>query len=117
MNSSESSLTIIDEIEASLHQDLIEAFLRLFLELSKNAQLLFTTHNQELLDSGLILDDEVWFCTKTQNGNSVYNSISDFTGFRKEVSRKKLYQAGKFGGLPNIDIQGLKELFYGKKKD
>ena len=117
VNSSESSLTIIDEIEASLHQDLIEAFLRLFLELSKNAQLLFTTHNQELLDSGLILDDEVWFCTKTQNGNSVYNSISDFTGFRKEVSRKKLYQAGKFGGLPNIDIQGLKELFYGKKKD
>ncbi len=117
VNSTESSLSIIDEIEASLHQDLIEAFLRLFLELSKNAQLLFTTHNQELLDSGLILDDEVWFCTKTQNGNSVYNSISDFKGFRKEVSRKKLYQAGKFGGLPNIDIQGLKELFYGKKKD
>lgn len=115
--STKSSLAIIDEIEASLHQDLVEAFLRLFLELSQNAQLLFTTHNQELLDSGLILDDEVWFCTKTQDGNSVYSSISDFTGFRKEVSRKKLYQAGKFGGLPNIDIQGLKELFYGKKTD
>lgn len=117
VDSSSSSMAIIDELESSLHQDLVEAFLRLFLELSKNSQLLFTTHNQELLDSSLLLDDEVWFCNKTDDGNSEYNSISDYTGIRKETSRKKLYQAGKFGALPNIDIQKLKDLFNGTNKE
>lgn len=111
VDSCATSMAIIDELESSLHQDLVEVFLRLFLELSSNSQLLFTTHNQELLDSGLLLDDEVWFCGKTENGNSVYDSISDYSGIRKETSRKKLYQAGKFGALPNIDIQKLKDLF------
>ena len=109
-------MSIIDELESSLHQDLVEAFLRLFLELSKDSQLLFTTHNQELLESGLLIDDEVWFCGKTETGNSVYSSISDYSGIRKETSRKKLYQAGKFGALPNIDIQKLKELFNGESE-
>ena len=111
VDSCSTSMAIIDEVESSLHQDLIETFLRLFLELSTTSQILFTTHNQELLDSGLLLDDEVWFCGKTENGNSVYDSISDYSGIRKETSRKKLYQAGKFGALPNIDIQKLKDLF------
>lgn len=114
VDSCATSMAIIDELESSLHQDLVEAFLRLFLELSKDSQLLFTTHNQELLDSGLLLDDEVWFCGKTEKGNSVYDSISDYSGLRKETSRKKLYQAGKFGALPNIDIQRLKDLFNGQ---
>lgn len=114
VDSCATSMAIIDELESSLHQDLVEAFLRLFLELSKDSQLLFTTHNQELLDSGLLLDDEVWFCGKTEKGNSVYDSISDYSGLRKETSRKKLYQAGKFGALPNIDIQKLKDLFNGQ---
>ncbi len=112
-----SSIAIIDELESSLHQDLVEAFLRLFIELSKKSQLLFTTHNQELLDSGLLLDDEIWFCGKTENGNSIYDSVSDYSGIRKETSRKKLYQAGKFGALPNIDIQKLKDLFNGKSEE
>ena len=62
--------------------------MRLFLELSTTSQILFTTHNQELLDSGLLIDDEIWFCSKTNDGNSVYDSISDYTGLRKETSRK-----------------------------
>ena len=117
VESSHSSMTIIDELESSLHQDLVESFLRLFLELSNDSQLLFTTHNQDFLDSGLLLDDEVWFCGKTETGNSVYSSISDYPGIRKETSRKKLYQAGKFGALPNIDIQKLKDLFNGKSEE
>ncbi|UTC64125.1 ATP-binding protein [Treponema sp. OMZ 788] len=104
-----------DELESSLHQELIELFLDLFLEISDHSQLLFTTHNQDLLDSGLLRDDEVWFCYKTQEGNSVYNSITDYKGIRKETSRKKLYNADTFGALPNININLLKELFYAEK--
>ena len=110
-----SSVLMIDEIESSLHQSLLETFLQLFLEISDDSQLLFTTHNLDLLDSDLLRDDEVWFCFKTDKGNSIYNSITDYKGIRKEASRKKLYMADKFGALPIIDMQKLKGLFNAKK--
>lgn len=111
----EPSFCVIDELESSLHQELLEMFIQLFLECSEESQLLFTSHNQELLDSGLLRDDEIWFCNKTSTGGSKYNSIVDYTGIRKETSRKKLYQADKFGALPNVDINSLRELFCVKK--
>ena len=111
----EPSLCIIDELESSLHQELLEMFIQLFLESSTDSQLLFTSHNQELLDSGLLRDDEIWFCNKDSDGGSKYNSIVDYTGIRKETSRKKLYRADKFGALPNVDMNALRELFRGKK--
>lgn len=117
--STKDSLLIIDELESSLHQLLLETFIEAFLRIStkteSDSQLLFTTHNQELLDSGLLRDDEVWFCYKDDNGGSIYNSITDFKGVRKEVSRKRLYQSGKFGALPNLDINTLVEKFSAKK--
>ncbi len=110
-----SSILLIDELETSFHQELVEMFLQIFIEASENSQLIFSTHNQDLLDSGLLRDDEVWFCYKTPSGNSKYNSITDYKGIRKNVSRKKLYKADKFGALPNININALKELFFATK--
>lgn len=110
-----SSFLIIDELESSLHETIVETFLETFLTVSaaekKDSQLIFTTQDQELLDSGLLRDDEIWFCYKDDSGGSIYNSITDFIGIRKDSSRKKLYQAGKFGALPNIDTQKLMEQF------
>ena len=51
----------------------------------------------------------------TDKGNSVYNSITDYTGIRKGVSRKKLYNADKFGALPLVNVNVLKELLYAEK--
>lgn len=108
---SDSSVLIVDELERSLHPDIVEAFLKLVLEISGDSQLLFVTHNQDLLDSDLLRDDEVWFCYKTDKGNSIYRSIISYTGIRKEASRKKLYKSGKFGSLPSIDYESLRSLF------
>jgi AAA15 family ATPase/GTPase len=63
---------------------------------------LFTSHNIELLDSGLLRDDEIWFIEKGNDGSSEYRSIAEYTGIRKETSRKKLYKAGKFGAWPIV---------------
>ena len=111
----EPSMCIIDELESSLHQELLEMFIQLFLESSEESQLLFTSHNQDLLDSGLLRDDEIWFCNKASDGSSKYSSITDYTGIRKETSRKKLYQADKFGALPNVNMNALRELFRATK--
>ena len=109
------AICIIDELESSLHQELLEMFIQLFLESSEESQLLFTSHNQDLLDSGLLRDDEIWFCNKASDGSSKYTSITDYTGIRKETSRKKLYQADKFGALPNVNMNALRELFRATK--
>ena len=63
----------------------------------------------------LLRDDEIWFCNKASDGSSKYSSITDYTGIRKETSRKKLYQADKFGALPNVNMNALRELFRATK--
>ncbi|HCC36798.1 MAG TPA: hypothetical protein DEQ14_03850 [Treponema sp.] len=97
-----SKLLCIDELESSLHQELTEFFLKTFLENSTCSQMLFTTHNLDLLDSELLTDDGVWFAEKAEDGGSEYSSIIEYKGIRKKVSRKKLYKAGKFGAIPIV---------------
>jgi AAA15 family ATPase/GTPase len=91
----------IDEIESSLHDDLIEFFIRSFIENTKESQLLFTTHNQNLLDSPLLRNDEVWFAQKDNNGGSEFFSLVEFSDIPENVSRRELYKAGAFGALPH----------------
>jgi AAA15 family ATPase/GTPase len=90
----------IDELESSLHDDLIEFFIRSFIENTKESQLLFTTHNQTLLDSPFLRDDEVWFVQKDNNGGSEFFSLAEFEDVPTNVSRRELYKAGAFGALP-----------------
>ncbi len=103
-----SKLLCIDELESSLHQELTEFFLKTFLENSTCSQMLFTTHNLDLLDSELLLDskllvnDGIWFAEKAKDGSSEYSSFIEYKGIRKDASRKKLYEAGKFGAIPNV---------------
>jgi predicted ATPase len=99
----------IDEIESSLHDDLLMFFIKTFLENSKQSQLLFTTHNQNLLDSDLLQDDEIWFVQKTKKGPSEIFSLVDFKDVPENVSRRELYKAGAFGALPFIKDYALCE--------
>jgi AAA15 family ATPase/GTPase len=90
----------IDEIESSLHDDLLDFFIHAFIENAKESQLLFTTHNQNLLDSVLLRNDEVWFVQKDNNGESEFFSLAEFKDVPENVSRRELYKAGAFGALP-----------------
>jgi AAA15 family ATPase/GTPase len=96
----ESKFLCIDEIEASLHDDLIEYYIKSFLTNSVNSQMIFTTHNQNLLDSELLRNDEIWFAEKGGDGGSKFYSLAEFKGLKKGVSRRELYKAGRFGALP-----------------
>jgi AAA15 family ATPase/GTPase len=90
----------IDEIESSLHDDLLDFFIRTFIENTKSSQLIFTTHNQNLLDSALLRNDEVWFAQKNNSGGSEFFSLVEFEDIPENVSRRELYKAGSFGALP-----------------
>lgn len=94
----------IDEIGSALHPLLVIHFIREFLEHSKSAQLLITTHNMSLLNEKDILRrDAIWITEKGEDGSTELSSVADFTEFRKELSYFNYYKQGKFGGVPNID--------------
>ncbi len=92
----------IDEIESSLHPDLFNHFLKLFLVNSKNSQLLFTTHNINLLtEKDIIRKDAIWFTEKQEDGSTELFSLADFD-IRNDLSFINAYKIGKFGAKPNL---------------
>ena len=92
----------IDEIEASLHESLQNFIIKTFLNHSSGSQIIFTTHNQKLMDSGLLSDDSIWLVEKGEDGGSTYKCLAHRPGIRKATSRMKLYEDGKLGALPKF---------------
>ncbi|RLD79306.1 MAG: ATP-binding protein [Bacteroidetes bacterium] len=103
----DSSVLNIDELENSLHPDLVNHFINTFLYHSKKedsqSQFIFTTHNVGLLAEDFVRKDIVWFTEKDEDGSTNLFSLNDFD-IRKNLSFLKAYQAGKFGAVPNLGI-------------
>lgn len=61
----------IDEIETSIHYELLSYFIRVFLVNSKkHSQLIMTTHDINLLDENYIRRDTIWFTDKNDCGET-----------------------------------------------
>jgi hypothetical protein len=93
---------LIDEIDTSLHSNLVEFIINLF-HASKKAQLIFTTHNTNLLNLRKIRKDQVFFVNKLQNGSSDLYSLFDYKDFRENMDAEKGYLQGRFDAIPFID--------------
>ena len=103
---------IIDELEIKLHPLLCRYLIKLFHDPqinTKSAQLIFTTHNTQLLDQELFRRDQIWFTEKNPetNNTSLY-SLTEFSP-RKDKSLERGYLSGKYGGLPFINEATLDE--------
>ena len=101
----EERLLCIDELETSLHPDLMKFFLQLFLINSQDSQLLMTTHNLPLLENAdFIRRDALWFCEKNEHGAVDLFSAADFDTnvLRKDASISSAYRSGRLGARPNI---------------
>ena len=94
----------VDELEARLHPLLTKALVGLFNSSAntKNAQLIFATHDEGLLDPKHIRRDQVWFVEKDDFGASRLYSLAEFKGVRKEAKFAKEYLLGQFGGVPHV---------------
>jgi len=95
---------IIDEMDARLHPLLTRFILSLFNSPAndKNAQLIFATHDTNLLNNKLFRRDQIWFTEKDQYGVSNLYSLIELQGVRKEASFGKDYILGKYGAIPFI---------------
>jgi len=93
---------LYDEIERNIHYDLLIHYLSLFMMNSEASQLIFTTHDQLLLDEDFIRRDMVWFTAKSkETGGTELYSAADF-GLHKNLSLYKAYKVGKLGAKPEL---------------
>ncbi len=93
---------LYDEIERNIHYDLLIHYLSLFMMNSQASQLIFTTHDQLLLDEDFIRRDMVWFTAKSkETGGTELYSAADF-GLHKNLSLYKAYKVGKLGAKPEL---------------
>ena len=90
---------VIDELERSLHPNLVRLFIENFLETDNRSQLIFTTHESTLLDLTLLRRDEVWLVEKSQSGASEAYSLEEFKP-RHDLDIRKGYLQGRFGAIP-----------------
>ncbi len=93
---------MIDEIDSSLHPELVLHFINTFLANSKEAQLVCTTHDINILsEQDNLRKDIIWFTEKSEYGATELYSMADFK-HRKELSFINAYKAGKFGARPKL---------------
>ncbi len=105
----------MDELENSMHPFMAELIIKLFNDPRVNkrdAQLIFSTHNINLMTPELLRRDQIWFTEKQQGATKLY-SLDDFD--KKKVKPQspfnQWYAEGRFGAIPSINYQRIVELF------
>ena len=67
-----------------------------------NSQLIFNTHDTNLLDLNILRRDQIWFTEKNvDTGESTLYPLSDFS-VRKQENIEKGYLLGRYGAVPFI---------------
>lgn len=96
---------VIDEIDSGLHPMLVRHLVGIFNNKETNpngAQLIFNTHDIDLLDLEFLRRDQIYFVEKNnRTGASDLYALSDFSP-RKSEKVQKGYMLGRYGAIPNI---------------
>ncbi|MFR5631485.1 MAG: AAA family ATPase [Monoglobales bacterium] len=97
---------LVDEIDRELHPLLAEFVISKFQSPESNpghAQLIFTTHDTELLNMEILRKDQVYFVDKDrENGVSELFNLTELP-VRTNDNIRKAYLAGKYGAVPDVD--------------
>lgn len=100
----EGSVFVADELDAKLHSNLVCEIVRLFhskVTNPKNAQLIFNTHDTNLLSPDNFRRDQVWFIEKDRYGAATLFSLADFK-VRSGESFERNYVQGRYGAIPYL---------------
>ena len=109
------SLLLADELDASLHPDLVRRLVRLFQEPETNpllAQLVFNSHDPALMGDGIgvrsLGRDQIWFTEKLDDGSTRLYPLSEH-GPRKSEAVAKRYLEGRYGARPILMDGGFED--------
>lgn len=107
---------IVDEIDSRLHPTLTRNLIALYNSLDSNtfkSQLIFSTHDINLLSKDIFRRDQIWFVEKDSYGASTIYSLVEYK-VRNDASFQKNYINGRYGAIPflgdfNSVLQGSNE--------
>lgn len=111
-------IVVVDELDARLHPLITFEIIKLFNSRATNphhAQLIFTTHDTNLLSGKLFRRDQIWFTEKSAQGATALYSLVEYklddnTKVRNDASYEKNYIEGRYGAIPYIgDLRQLIE--------
>jgi hypothetical protein len=95
---------VVDELDRSLHPHLSTHLVRTFNDPAanpRNAQLIFNTHDTNLLDAGILRRDQVWFTERADDGATHLFPLTDFRA-RKYENLERGYLQGRYGAVPAV---------------
>ena len=95
---------MVDELDARLHPLITRAIIGLFNSKEtnpQNAQLIFATHDINLLSKDVFRRDQIWFMEKDQFGATHLYSLVEYK-VRNDASFASDYIHGKYGAIPFI---------------
>ncbi|WP_253860566.1 AAA family ATPase [Microcystis aeruginosa] len=96
---------VIDELDARLHPLMTRSIIELFNSQKtnpKNAQLIFTTHDINLLSHKFLRRDQIWFTEKNHQGATDLYSLVEFADINNNNTFEKDYIQGRYGAIPFI---------------
>lgn len=105
---------LMDEFDMGLHTRLADFILDL-IHASESSQLLFTSHNTNLIDVKRLRRDQIVFVNKSEDGATEVYSLFDFKDFRENMDAEKGYIQGRFDAVPYVDssVASIKQLLEG----
>ncbi len=92
-----------DEIDANFHPTLLKKLVSLFNNPQVNkagAQLLFTSHDTNLMDPAIMRRDQFYFTEKNILEETHLYSLADLKGIRNNADFSRQYLSGYYGALP-----------------
>lgn len=101
----QNKIIVFDELEIGFHPILSRKIVELFLGHKNKAQLLFTTHNTNLLDLELFRRDQIYFASRTEQTDfkTVIKSLGEIPAIRKSADIEKAYLEGKYSDAPTYE--------------
>jgi uncharacterized protein len=100
----EGEILIIDEFDARLHPLISLAIVKLFNSKESNpnnAQLIFMTHDTNLLNNKIFRRDQIWFTEKNRYSATDLYSLAEYK-IRNDASFESDYIKGRYGAIPYI---------------
>ena len=99
-----SKVLIIDEFDARIHPLISRAIVELFNSNEtnpNNAQLIFMTHDTNLLNNKLFRRDQIWFTEKNRYGATDLYSLAEYN-IPEDAPFESDYIQGRYGAIPYI---------------
>jgi uncharacterized protein len=94
---------ILDEIDSDFHPSLLKKLIEVFNNPAinkSNAQLLFTSHDTNLMSHSVMRRDQFYFTEKNEDESTRLYSLADLRGIRNDADFAKDYLEGYYGGVP-----------------